>query len=130
MPSNVVTVWEGEWPQVKICAKRCREAAAAGSDAANSLLNYRTYAASVKELTESSDRAVMSTSKRFSAWVQSTPGVGPACGVAALSTFVFAKSSRWGLAAATRNGVLTGCAAICFAFPHEIRSLVASKMPF
>jgi hypothetical protein len=54
--------------------------------------------------------------------------VGQAAAITAASSFVAAKSMRWGLIASIRNGVLAGAIATAMVFPDELRQ--ASRRAF
>ena len=125
-----IVVWEGEWPVAKYYAKYGRIAAWTISDFVNTLLDVRKYGAALSKFVAESDKYIVNTSFEVSQWAYGNPWIAPACGVGSFASFVFVKSTRWGLFAATRNGVLAGSAALCFMFPHEIRRMATDMMPF
>ena len=125
-----LVVWEGEWPAVKYYAKYGRIAAWTLSDFTNTLLDVRKYGAAASRFIADSDKYIVATSAELSNWTYGNPWIVPACGVGSLASFVFVKSTRWGMFAAVRNGTLAGTAALCFMFPHEIRRMITDKMPF
>jgi hypothetical protein len=125
-----IIVWEGEWPAVKHYAKYGRIFAFTMSDFCNTVLDFRFYGQYLSRVALNWDRYVVSKSVDVSKWTYGNPWIVPAAGVGSVATFVFAKSVRWGLFAATRNGVLAGALSVGFLFPHEIRRLATEVMPF
>jgi hypothetical protein len=125
-----IVVWEGEWPAVKHYVKYGRIAAFAISDFCNTVLDFRYYGSYFTKLAVDWDRYVVSTSLELSKWTYGNPWIAPACGVGSVASFAFVKSTRWGMFAATRNGVLAGVFSLCFLFPHEIRRIATDMMPF
>lgn len=125
-----ITVWEGEWPLLKYFVREARTNATKGFHIFMDIVDGREYVRVVKSAAAQSDEIVMNSSKRLTREVRSNPWIIPATGIGAASLFIFSKSLRWGAYAATRNGILFGGATTCLLYPHDVRAVILSNLPF
>jgi hypothetical protein len=124
----VATVWEGEWPQLKCAVRSGRQATEAYTAAAREFVT-ETSVEAVSDAVETADRRVHDASLAFSRFCFKNPWVGQAAGITAFSSFIAAKSVRWGTLAALRNGALAMGVATACTFPDDLKRAAEDVFP-
>lgn len=115
-----IVVWEGEWPMLKSAVRSVRQQSLSSVLAAKEFVS-ETAIDTAASAVSAVDYHVHQASLTVSRFCFRNPWVGQAALVTAATTFVVAKSARWGSFAALRNGVLAmGCATVAV-FPQELR---------
>lgn len=126
--SQQIIVWEGEWPQLKSAVRQTRIIYTNVADCVGSVFDFGTYKSSVVSTAKKVDDVAVTRSKQLGVTYRNNPWIVPAAGIAGVSAFVFAKSTRWGLWASTRNSLVTATVLAGLTWPHEIRRSIANKM--
>lgn len=130
MPSELrhYVVWEGEWSPLKQAVTQSRIAASEGYAFSRQFITDASIEAATSAASVA-DRKVHEGSVAFSRWCFRNPWIAPASVITLSSAVVAAKSVRWGMFAAVRNGALMGVAATCATFPDDVKAAALAMMP-
>ena len=123
MPSaeKEFSVWEGEIVPIRDAVGRGRVIVSQLAVAASDLFRVDLLQSHMHQSVSATDDVMVRTSSFIVQQYASNPWLVPSACISGASLFVFSKSMRWGLVAATRNSAVVCSLLTLVIFPYEIR---------